>query len=102
MTFDLEGDHATYAYKILAALVVPRPIALVTTQDADGVVNAADLAALLGAWKTGHVSVLGDISAMPLIAIVRNIEADLVQARSPPQNFCVQRIIEVPRFTTLN
>lgn len=41
MTFDLIHEHAGSAYKILASLVTPRPIAWVTTIDADGVVNAA-------------------------------------------------------------
>src|SRR5438128_5501090 len=41
MAFDLEGKHADRAYGLLASLVVPRPIALVTTLGEDGVVNAA-------------------------------------------------------------
>ena len=41
MEFDLQGEHAKSAYKLLASLVTPRPIAWITTQDADGNVNAA-------------------------------------------------------------
>ena len=41
MELDLEGIHADRAYPILASLVVPRPIAWVTTLDENGVVNAA-------------------------------------------------------------
>jgi flavin reductase (DIM6/NTAB) family NADH-FMN oxidoreductase RutF len=41
MEFDLEGEHEERAYTILAGLVVPRPIALVTTVDLEGRVNAA-------------------------------------------------------------
>lgn len=41
MEFDLEGKHADRAYVLLASLVIPRPIALVTTIGDDGVVNAA-------------------------------------------------------------
>lgn len=41
MEFDFEGAHADRAYPLLASLVVPRPIALVTTIGPDGVVNAA-------------------------------------------------------------
>jgi flavin reductase (DIM6/NTAB) family NADH-FMN oxidoreductase RutF len=41
MDLDLEGRHADRAYAILASLVVPRPIAWVTTIDLEGVVNAA-------------------------------------------------------------
>ena len=38
---DLEGQDAERAYLILATLVTPRPIALVTSLGPDGVVNAA-------------------------------------------------------------
>ena len=41
MELDLEGTHAHRAYAILSSIVTPRPIALVTTLNADGVVNAA-------------------------------------------------------------
>jgi flavin reductase (DIM6/NTAB) family NADH-FMN oxidoreductase RutF len=41
MEFDLEGNHADRAYSLLASLVIPRPIAWVTTLGEDGVVNAA-------------------------------------------------------------
>ena len=39
--FDVAAHPGALAYKLLAGLVVPRPIALVTTVDAQGVVNAA-------------------------------------------------------------
>jgi flavin reductase (DIM6/NTAB) family NADH-FMN oxidoreductase RutF len=41
MELDLENEFAGHAYQILASLVTPRPIALVTTISADGKVNAA-------------------------------------------------------------
>lgn len=41
MEFDLLGEHASRAYPLLASLVTPRPIALVTTLGPDGVVNVA-------------------------------------------------------------
>ncbi len=41
MVFDLENEHAAEAYKVLASLVTPRPIAWVTTLNSDGSVNAA-------------------------------------------------------------
>ena len=41
MEIDLEGKMAERAYAILASLVMPRPIAWVTTLGPDGVVNAA-------------------------------------------------------------
>jgi flavin reductase (DIM6/NTAB) family NADH-FMN oxidoreductase RutF len=41
MELDLLGEHADRAYAILAGLVMPRPIAWVTTLNEDGSVNAA-------------------------------------------------------------
>jgi flavin reductase (DIM6/NTAB) family NADH-FMN oxidoreductase RutF len=41
MEFDLENEHAARAYPLLASVVVPRPIALITSLGPDGVVNAA-------------------------------------------------------------
>jgi len=41
MELDLENEFADRAYPILASLVTPRPIALVTTLSATGQVNAA-------------------------------------------------------------
>jgi flavin reductase (DIM6/NTAB) family NADH-FMN oxidoreductase RutF len=41
MELDLEGQLADRAYQILASLVVPRPIALVTTTSPEGKLNAA-------------------------------------------------------------
>jgi flavin reductase (DIM6/NTAB) family NADH-FMN oxidoreductase RutF len=41
MEFDLVGRDAHRAYPLLAGLVTPRPIALVTTLGPDGAVNAA-------------------------------------------------------------
>jgi flavin reductase (DIM6/NTAB) family NADH-FMN oxidoreductase RutF len=41
MILDLTGPHLKDAYMILAGLVTPRPIALVTTVNAEGKINAA-------------------------------------------------------------
>lgn len=41
MEFDLNGEHAKFTYRLLAGVVVPRPIAWVTTIDESGSVNAA-------------------------------------------------------------
>jgi flavin reductase (DIM6/NTAB) family NADH-FMN oxidoreductase RutF len=41
MELDLENKFAAHAYGLLASLVTPRPIALVTTISADGKINAA-------------------------------------------------------------
>ena len=38
---DLDSISAQDRYKLLSALVIPRPVAWVTTVDAQGVVNAA-------------------------------------------------------------
>jgi flavin reductase (DIM6/NTAB) family NADH-FMN oxidoreductase RutF len=41
MQFDLTGADRSQAYRLLASVVVPRPIALVTSLGPDGAVNAA-------------------------------------------------------------
>ncbi len=41
MQFDLTGADRSQAYRLLASVVVPRPIALVTTLGPDGTANAA-------------------------------------------------------------
>ena len=41
MNLDLESQSAERSYSILAALITPRPIALITTLGPDGIVNAA-------------------------------------------------------------
>lgn len=41
MQFDLQGADQSQAYRLLASVVVPRPITLVTTLGPDGAVNAA-------------------------------------------------------------
>ena len=41
MQFDFRGEDKSQAYRLLASVVVPRPIALVTTVGPDGTVNAA-------------------------------------------------------------
>lgn len=41
MEWDLTGVDRPYAYRMLASVVVPRPIAFVTSVDTDGLVNAA-------------------------------------------------------------
>jgi flavin reductase (DIM6/NTAB) family NADH-FMN oxidoreductase RutF len=45
MNFDLEQSPASYAYKLLVGLVAPRPIALITSMDEDGRLNAAPFSA---------------------------------------------------------
>jgi len=45
MNFDLEKDPAHIAYKLLVGLVAPRPIALITSLDEDGRLNAAPFSA---------------------------------------------------------
>lgn len=45
MNFDLEQSPASHAYKLLVGLVAPRPIALITSMDEDGRLNAAPFSA---------------------------------------------------------
>jgi flavin reductase (DIM6/NTAB) family NADH-FMN oxidoreductase RutF len=45
MNFDLSHGPASQTYKLLVGLVAPRPIALITSQDEDGLLNAAPFSA---------------------------------------------------------
>lgn len=45
MNFDLDKLPASHAYKLLVGLVAPRPIALITSMDEKGLVNAAPFSA---------------------------------------------------------
>jgi flavin reductase (DIM6/NTAB) family NADH-FMN oxidoreductase RutF len=45
MKFDLEALPASHAYKLLVGLVAPRPIALITSMDEEGTLNAAPFSA---------------------------------------------------------
>lgn len=45
MNFDLEQAPASHAYKLLVGLVAPRPIALITSMDESGRLNAAPFSA---------------------------------------------------------
>ena len=59
MHFDLAAIPATDAYKLLVSTVVPRPIALVTTVDAAGRVNAAPFSFFNAVSSIPPVVVLG-------------------------------------------
>ncbi len=41
LEFDLDGEHSRVAYKLLAGVITPRPIAWITTSNEDGSVNLA-------------------------------------------------------------
>src|SRR4029077_10540525 len=45
MRFDLETAPQSVAYKLMIGLVAPRPIALITSMDVDGRLNAAPFSA---------------------------------------------------------
>ncbi len=45
MKFDLEALPTSHAYKLLVGLVAPRPIALITSLDENGILNAAPFSA---------------------------------------------------------
>src|SRR4051812_15342930 len=59
MHFDLAAIPASDAYKLLVSTVVPRPIALATTVDADGRVNAAPFSFFNAVSSVPPVVVLG-------------------------------------------
>jgi flavin reductase (DIM6/NTAB) family NADH-FMN oxidoreductase RutF len=59
MHFDLAAIPATDAYKLLVSTVVPRPIALVTTVDGGGRVNAAPFSFFNAVSSIPPVVVLG-------------------------------------------
>ena len=60
MQFDLENLPRADRYKLLVALVVPRPIALVTTLGPNGIVNAAPLS---------FFNVLGDEPPIVIVSV---------------------------------
>ncbi len=45
MNYDLEKAPRSHAYKLLVGLVAPRPIALITSMDEEGMLNAAPFSA---------------------------------------------------------
>jgi len=45
MNYDMENAPRSYAYKLLVGLVAPRPIALITSMDEEGRLNAAPFSA---------------------------------------------------------
>src|SRR3954454_8060166 len=59
MLFDVAAIPANEAYKLLVSTVVPRPIALATTVDADGRVNAAPFSFFNAVSSIPPVVVLG-------------------------------------------
>jgi flavin reductase (DIM6/NTAB) family NADH-FMN oxidoreductase RutF len=59
MHFDLAQIPATHAYKLLVSTVVPRPIALATTVDGSGRVNAAPFSFFNAVSSVPPVVVLG-------------------------------------------
>ena len=60
MEIDLLGHQAERAYQLLASVVVPRPIAWVTSQNAQGRINAAPFSFfnLMGA-RTPDLDLIG-------------------------------------------
>jgi flavin reductase (DIM6/NTAB) family NADH-FMN oxidoreductase RutF len=64
MEFDFTTMKASDRYKLLVSLVVPRPIALVTTLGANGVVNAAPFS---------FFNVLGDDPPIVIVGVDRKL-----------------------------
>ena len=58
VTFDFRALSAREKYKLMIGTVVPRPIALVTTVDLDGRVNAADLVIVRNSVGGGQSTVI--------------------------------------------
>ena len=57
--YSLDTLHRRQRYKLIAGAIVPRPIALVTTQSADGSCNAAPFGAFNYVSKDSPLIVLG-------------------------------------------
>ncbi len=68
MEFDFGSLKASERYKLLVSLVVPRPIALVTTVGANGVVNAAPFS---------FFNVLGDDPPIVIVSVDRKLDGNL-------------------------
>lgn len=68
MEFDFGALKASDRYKLLVSLVVPRPIALVTTVGANGVVNAAPFS---------FFNVLGDDPPIVIVSVDRKLDGNL-------------------------
>lgn len=67
MDWDFKALDAPSRYKLLVSLVVPRPIALVTTLGANGVVNAAPFS---------FFNVLGDDPPVVIVSIDRKLDGE--------------------------
>lgn len=78
MNIDLNAVSEKLRYKLLMSSVVPRPIALVTSIDADGVVNAAPFSCFNIMGSTPATIVLGLDSLSPGVAkdTGRNVHAN--------------------------
>ena len=76
MKFDLQGTDKSQAYRLLASVVVPRPIALVTTLGPGGEVNAAPFSFfnLLGSSPPVVALGIGDRAASTAKDTRANIE----------------------------
>lgn len=68
MEFDFTSLKPSDRYKLLVSLVVPRPIALVTTVGANGVVNAAPFS---------FFNVLGDDPPIVIVSVDRKLDGTL-------------------------
>lgn len=68
MQFDLTQMKADRRYELLLSTVVPRPIALVTTQNADGAINAAPYSLF---------NIVSHDPAMLMLAVLPHAEARL-------------------------
>jgi flavin reductase (DIM6/NTAB) family NADH-FMN oxidoreductase RutF len=82
MEFDLTALAASQRYKLLAGLIVPRPIALVTSRNASGAVNAAPFS---------FFNLMGSDPPVVVLGIGRRSSGELKDT--------VRNILDVPEFT---
>ena len=68
MQFDIDGMAPTDRYELLLGTIVPRPIALITTLDIDGRVNAAPYSLF---------NVMGHDPAVAMFSVLAHPEARL-------------------------
>jgi len=74
VTRDLRGSAGRECYRVLSSLIIPRPIAWITTLGTDGTVNLAPFSSFMGIFSPPAVAIgLGRRSGGPLKDTHRNL-----------------------------